>query len=382
MPASTSKLLPQISNSASVFGVKTAQLQSIRTASTGEDTLVMAIPHGPKYFAWFTTLTSVSNCTLTDVCVLIPEKTMSSSQGKHLLFPSPDNGCVLFLSTPPLTQQPLKRKVSNISDTNPNKHMKGDEGAVISRTTCQDEGERNDVHRGEGTLLFGTLCDTQRPPLPLFVAENVHFCNLSTDGNSYSTSSKLDLLFKILQLLDSNSYQSIKFYVSPIFRFPNEISSISLFESNFSYYYHYRHRRTRWGKVPAWNLAGDKDDILPPITKLFCVSATVECDIYHLYLFSDEIRQCGPLYFHSVALIPDFVSSVFMNSIFRNIRENRDLDLAEESDDEAFFDTSEHKFVDIRKKHVMPFCYIPKFNKWAPLVNNKYSLRYHKDINV
>lgn len=57
-----------------------------------------------------------------------------------------------------------------------------------------------------------------------------------------------------------------------------------------------------------------------------------------------------------------------MNSIFRNIRENRDLDLAEESDDESFFDTSEHKFVELRKKYVMPFCYLSKFNKWAPLL--------------
>ena len=57
-----------------------------------------------------------------------------------------------------------------------------------------------------------------------------------------------------------------------------------------------------------------------------------------------------------------------MNSLFRNIKENRNLDLLEESDsDSEFEDVREDKFVDLEKSLLMKCVYIPKFRKWKPL---------------
>jgi hypothetical protein len=72
--------------------------------------------------------------------------------------------------------------------------------------------------------------------------------------------------------------------------------------------------------------------------------------------------------YYDVACIPSLASSVFMNSLFRNIRENRNLDWIEESDDEEDFEnTKEDKYVDTQKKLCMECVFHPKFKKWIPM---------------
>ena len=57
-----------------------------------------------------------------------------------------------------------------------------------------------------------------------------------------------------------------------------------------------------------------------------------------------------------------------MNSFFRNIKENRNLDSLEESDDETEFqDMREDKFVDLEKKVSFECVYMPKFRRWVPI---------------
>ena len=57
-----------------------------------------------------------------------------------------------------------------------------------------------------------------------------------------------------------------------------------------------------------------------------------------------------------------------MNTLFRNIKENRNLDLLEMSDDEdEFEDVSEDKYVDTQKIISMKCVYIPRFKKWKPI---------------
>jgi len=66
---------------------------------------------------------------------------------------------------------------------------------------------------------------------------------------------------------------------------------------------------------------------------VFHVTADIDYDIYHLYAFG---KNNIPVYF-DVAYIPNCKSSAFMNSLFRTIRENKNLDYIEESDDEDDF---------------------------------------------
>jgi hypothetical protein len=93
----------------------------------------------------------------------------------------------------------------------------------------------------------------------------------------------------------------------------------------------------------------------------FKVKATIEADIYHLYCANTETM-------YGVAMIPSYKTSVMMNSLFRNIKENSNLDLLEESDSEEEFENIDDcKFVDINKTLIMKCSYMSKFRKWQPI---------------
>jgi hypothetical protein len=88
-------------------------------------------------------------------------------------------------------------------------------------------------------------------------------------------------------------------------------------------------------------------------TKIFLVKPDIKNDIYHLYLENKYI---------DVACIPDYKTSVFMNHLFRNIKENSNLDLLEESDDEE-----EEDFVYLDREYKMLCKYNKQFKKWTPI---------------
>jgi hypothetical protein len=95
----------------------------------------------------------------------------------------------------------------------------------------------------------------------------------------------------------------------------------------------------------------------------FRVRANVQNDIYELYCFHDNSMD----YFYNVACIPDYKTSVMMNGIFRDIKENINLDALEESDDEEEFENVEHdKYVDLDKVVHMECHYNHTFQKWVP----------------
>jgi len=57
-----------------------------------------------------------------------------------------------------------------------------------------------------------------------------------------------------------------------------------------------------------------------------------------------------------------------LNSLFRNIKENRDLDTLEESDEEEEFENSNiDKFVYLERSYKMICNYNKKFKKWIPI---------------
>ena len=91
---------------------------------------------------------------------------------------------------------------------------------------------------------------------------------------------------------------------------------------------------------------------------VFRIKADLQTDIYHVH---DGEKYLG------IAHIPSYQLSVLMNSLFRNIRENRNLDLLEESDDEDEFENDKlDKFVSLEKEYKMTCTYNHKFKKWVP----------------
>jgi hypothetical protein len=93
------------------------------------------------------------------------------------------------------------------------------------------------------------------------------------------------------------------------------------------------------------------------------VIADIQFDIYHLFAYG----KSKSLVYYNVAYIPDYKTSIFMNSLFRNIRENKNLDYIEESDDEEDFENvAEDKYVDVNKTMLIECMFHPKFKKWVP----------------
>lgn len=94
--------------------------------------------------------------------------------------------------------------------------------------------------------------------------------------------------------------------------------------------------------------------------KRFKVKADLQCDVYHLWDMHDL--------YEGVAGIPTYKMSIFMNEIFRRIRENSNLDYMEESEDESDFENdSDDKYVDLEKEVLMDFTFNSKFQKWIPM---------------
>ena len=71
---------------------------------------------------------------------------------------------------------------------------------------------------------------------------------------------------------------------------------------------------------------------------------------------------------HGYALITSYKQSVYMNNIFRIIKENKNLDYLEESDDEEEFENIDiNKFIDVDKKVIFRCVYNIKYKLWSPI---------------
>ena len=100
----------------------------------------------------------------------------------------------------------------------------------------------------------------------------------------------------------------------------------------------------------------------------FKITPCINNDIYNLYITNYNKEE-----YYSIALIDSYKTSKFMNNLFRNIKENKNLDLLEESDDnDEFEDVNEAKFVNLTKSYNIECEYNLKFKKWIPrkLSNN------------
>ena len=97
---------------------------------------------------------------------------------------------------------------------------------------------------------------------------------------------------------------------------------------------------------------------------VFTVKPDIQNDIYHIYCLNNETKE----EYYNIAHIPDYKTSVFMNGLFRNIKENSNLDALEESDDEEEFENEkEDKFVYLERKYNIVCSYNYKFKKWVPI---------------
>ena len=108
----------------------------------------------------------------------------------------------------------------------------------------------------------------------------------------------------------------------------------------------------------------------------FKISACLNQDLYNLYVLENNKEV-----FYDYALIDSYKTSIFMNDLFRRIKENKNLDLLEESDSEEEFENIDlGKYVNLDKYYIIECIYNKKFKKWIPtnLAKNNYIIEKNK----
>ena len=98
--------------------------------------------------------------------------------------------------------------------------------------------------------------------------------------------------------------------------------------------------------------------------RYFNVKADKINDIYYLYTKENKLFD--------IALVDTYETSCYLNRLFRKIKENNNLDLLEESDDEDVFENiSDDKFL-MKKDIIEMLCYFnKKCNKWVPIIEKQ-----------
>ena len=237
-----------------------------------------------------------------------------------------------------------------------------------------------------GTILYGIVL----PDTNAFIIEDIHFYK-GIPMHSLTFGEKLHYI----HLLLSNTITGAIRFVLPVLWYNTQRECDDMPESIKQYVVHHIQYRSLTHIVPYLNYQinrrpntdkdKDKDKTkenvpiqvqmykslsTPDFTKpqyrhpaIFHIVADIKCDIYHLFAFDTK----GSVVYYNTAYIPNYKTSVMMNSLFRNIKENRNLDYIEESEDEEEFENiREDRFVNLHKVVYMECVFNYKFKRWTP----------------
>ena len=218
---------------------------------------------------------------------------------------------------------------------------------------------------GKGTILYGTIFFIKNHKF--FNIEDIHYFKNNYCSN-YNQADKLNLLKSIC----SNYIKRVSFTKNDtVFGMP----VMAQYENHLidalkiiPYDIFFIQGRRMNGKNIFYN---KKCYIEKEIYANFLIRPDVKNDIYELYYLNniDELVK------YDYAYIDSYNRSVFMNKIFRNIKENQNLDALEESDDEEEFENiNEDKFVYLEREFVFKCKYLKKFNMWVPIKLDKDAL--------
>jgi hypothetical protein len=233
----------------------------------------------------------------------------------------------------------------------------------------------------QGTIFYGTMFKYN--DISCFSIEDIYYYK----GQNYihtSYSNKLQLLKAIFtneisQSLLNNRftvfgmpliYSDFNLLLTGIQKLPYKIDKIKFrfFEKNNSRkimtmnYYNQIDKNTekidkKIVKIDSYQRDKNKK------TAIFKIMAGTEPDIYNLF-----ITKNGNEEYYDIAIIPDYKTSVMMNSLFRNIKENINLDAIEESDDETDFeDGREDKYTYLDRSFNIKCEFNYKFKRWVPI---------------
>jgi hypothetical protein len=280
--------------------------------------VMCAIPEGNKCFAWFTIFKDENVCFIFE-----PENNSSSN--------------------PKFKTRQVKIAVTSFND------------ALVY---------------GSGTILYGTIFKYN--DVSCFCIEDIYYYK-GSDITDYSYLKKLQLVKQCLETELCSNALTNKFTIFglPLMhtKFNSLLQNIALlpYKVDKIQYRYFSSKKVLFVKYykPKNNNNNNNNNKnnVEKSNAIFKVSPQIQTDIYNLFVYKDGKEE-----FYDIAFIPDYNTSVLMNNLFRNIKENRNLDALEESDDESEFENEkEDKYVFLDRTFKMNCQYNHKFKKWVPI---------------
>jgi len=311
---------------------------------------MVAIPTGKKCFVWFTTVNCKPTCLLLELSKnkQIEEIKPTNTRFSQDLAPSTlVEGTILYGTKFYYSGM----NFFSIEDILSNK------GRLIYKESWQDKLEQikdileNNIYQKSynSYITFG---------LPI-MSTSLNDFEIEVQKIGY----KIDnVQFKLYNRY--NSYLTLdyrKFNYKPADSKENNVSSSNNLMAEFGLVQSKPNQSIEQNK----NIKEKKQFIEKKREAIFIVRPDIQADIYNLFYID---YKTGNEEFGGLAHIPDYNTSVMMNNLFRIIKENKNLDALEESDDEKEFENEkEDKFVKLDKEYKMHCEYNYKFKKWIPI---------------
>ena len=309
---------------------------------------IVAIPEGVKCFAWFTSFNDKFVCLimeLTEGNQISDIKIANACFSNDLAYGTILYGTVVYQSSNRFfyIEDIFSYKGCDVAKTS--------WGDKLTKMNTMLKRDLKQVAYNNSFIVFGMplLCKTneeleKRMPTINYKINNIQF-----------------MLFKMYNKHISVPYKN---YIEPIrtTSVGERFNSVSppILKTPLTSEQQYREPQYR---EPQQN----KPNIIRPSPKaeiVFLVRPEIQDDIYNIYCLNSGLKEEQ----HGIAHIPNFNTSVMMNKLFRNIKENHNLDALEESDDEDEFENDKSdKFVYLDRSYKMVCVYNPKFKKWTPI---------------
>jgi hypothetical protein len=235
-------------------------------------------------------------------------------------------------------------------------------------------------YSGEGTILYGTFASDKK----WFSVENIYYlCGAKLCGAKQQNDGSMDHFSAFFDFYAKQNDMDIRF-VMPIMHTSfgaalKDALQITSYDV-FCIQHRFLKRPCTEYKNLLIHLAVDQDQQIqvnhnnhvhnptpkplhhphpPQIQRTFIVRPDIQNDIYYVLNDVDELITDKTM----IAHIPNYKTSVMMNALFRNIKENRNLDALEESDDES---DDDKKHVDLNKFVRMKCAFNHRFKRWQP----------------
>jgi hypothetical protein len=304
--------------------------------------------------------------------------------------------CVLWFTHKQCWMFQIAKRPYHSQPNQPNQHsqletVSFDDIRMVNAMPCMDDA----WYSGDGTILYGTCVSEKSNIKKRFSVENVHyFCGIKQQNDGSMN--------QFIEFFDAYNKQKcranapLQFFMPIMHTSFNDALKDAMQVTSYDVYciqHRFLQRACTEYKNILIDLAGQPQPTqnqqphsmqsqpiptpsffprqvvalahnhpIKPPTRTFVLKPDAQNDIY--YVLNGESETITHL--TMIAHIPNYKISVMMNSIFRNIKENRNLDALEESDDEDELDPDKSKFVDLNKCVRMTCMFNHKFKRWQP----------------